>query len=182
MFYRGRGGITLSGGEPFAQPELAAELAAEARRRGLTVAAETCLAVPWRAIEVCLPHLDAVFADVKHADPGKYRAGTGGDPELCRDNLRRLAASGVPVAARVPVVPGFNDDFRDLAAVAELVAGLGVVKTLRLMPYHNYGLAKYRLLGRDYQFGGVPPLAPESLAGTASRLAAEYGLEVGIGG
>lgn len=182
VFYKNLGGITLSGGEPFAQPKLAAELAAEARRRGISATAETCLAVPWSAIEASLANLDAVLADVKHPDPDRYRAGTGGDPDLPRDNLRRLAASGVPTSARVPVVPGFNDDFRDLAAAAEFVAGLGTIKTMHLMPYHSFGEVKYRLLGRERRPAGVPTATPENLAGTAVRLAEAYGLEVRIGG
>lgn len=182
VFYRGRGGVTLSGGEPFARPELAAEILAKSKARGLATAVETCLAVPWRNIEPGLPYLDAIYADVKHVDPAKYRTFTGGDPSLPPDNLRRLAATGVRIAARVPVIPGFNDKPEELDAIARFVAGLDVVKIVHLMPYHSFGAGKYRLLERDYPMAGVPATPPEVLTERGAALGEKFGLEVIIGG
>ncbi len=105
VFYQGKGGLTLSGGEPFAQPGKAAELLEYARQAGLGTTVETCLAVPWRNIEPSLPHLDAVHADVKHMDPEKFLSATGGALDQALDNLARLAKSGLPIAARIPVIP-----------------------------------------------------------------------------
>lgn len=184
VFYKENGGLTLSGGEPFSQPGLAAELFARAKASGLSTGVETCLAVPWRNIEPSLPHLDSIYADVKHTDPVKYREWTGGDLGQVLDNLSRLAAraSGAPVAARVPVIPGFNDTDAELHAIAAHVAALATVARLHLLPFHNLGQEKYRLLGRDYRFAGIPSTKPESLADTADRLCAAYPLEILIGG
>ncbi|MDR1535590.1 MAG: glycyl-radical enzyme activating protein [Planctomycetota bacterium] len=181
VFYRGKGGITLSGGEPFAQPGLAARLAERAKGRGLTVAAETSLAVPWDCLAPSLPFLDQIFADVKHLDADKYRRGTGGDLALPLGNLARLAADGIPITVRVPVIPGFNSKPGELEAMADFAASLGNVTALNLLPYHDYGRGKYRLLGREYPYAGVKSIPPESLAAAADRLR-RPGLEVGVGG
>lgn len=181
LFYRGGGGLTLSGGEPFAQPEFAAELLAGAKRRGLATAAETCLAVRWNAIEPSLPFLDAVYADVKHVDPAAFRRATGGDLDLVTENLRRLARHGPPLAARVPVIPGFNADAEVLDAIAAFVASLGSVKTLHLMPFHSFGEGKYALLGRRYHHAGTPSMRPEELTEVAEALR-RHGMEIRIGG
>lgn len=181
LFYRNGGGITLSGGEPFAQPDFARRLLAAAKDAGLATGVETCLAVGWPAIEPCLPHLDFVYADVKHVDPDKYRAATGGDPSVAHDNLRRLARSGTPWSARIPVIPGFNSDGDELDAIAAFVASLGSAKALHLIPFHPFGEGKYRLLDREYAFSGVPATLPEDLAAAAQRLA-RHGLTVHIGG
>ena len=182
VFYRYGGGVTLSGGEPLAKPALAAEIAAEAKRRGLSTAVETCLAAPWRNVEAVLPFLDQVYADVKHVDADKYRCGTGGEVELPLSNLRRLADLGILVTARVPVIPGFNDAADELDAIASFVSDLGNIAIMHLMPYHNYGEGKYRLLGREYPLSGIRSILPETLAGTADRLAKTFGLDVRIGG
>ena len=181
VFYRGSGGITLSGGEPFAQPRWAKGLAAEAKRRGMGTAVETCLAIPWRNVEPSLPFLDMAYADVKHVDAEKYAVATGGDLVLPSENIRRLAESGVPTTARTPVVPGFNDTPEELAAIAGFVAGIGI-EELRLMPYHNYGEGKYRLLGRVPPMAGTPASRPADLAETAESLAKLFALRVGVGG
>ena len=181
VFYRDSGGITLSGGEPFAQPRLAKGLAAEAKRRDMGTAVETCLGVPWRNVEPSLPFLDRVYADVKHVNTEKYAAATGGDLALPSENIRRLAKSGIPTTARTPVVPGFNDSPEELDAIAGFVAGTGIGE-LRLMPYHTYGEEKYRLLGRIPPLAGTPASRPEDLTESAEDLAQRFGLRVGIGG
>lgn len=179
VFYRGRGGLTLSGGEPFAQPDLAAGVLAAAKRENLATGAETCLAVPWTNVEKSLPHLDAVYADVKHVDGEKYGLHTGGDIALPLANLERLAESGIPVSARVPVIPGFNGGLSELEAIAAHVAGLGI-RALHLMPYHSFGEGKYRLLGREYALAGLPSTPPERLEPAAEALRRLFGLEVRI--
>ncbi|MDR1611676.1 MAG: glycyl-radical enzyme activating protein [Planctomycetota bacterium] len=180
VFYRGKGGVTLSGGEPFAQPELALNLLRAARERGLTAAAETCLDYPWENIEPALPLLDRILADVKHVDARKYNSATGGDAARALGNFRRLAGRGKPVAARVPVIPGFNADGASLAAIAGFVADAGA-RSMHLLPYHSFGEGKYALLGRAYPLAGIRNTPPESLEPIAQELAST-GLHIIIGG
>lgn len=182
LFYKDTGGLTLSGGEPFSQPDAAAELLAGTKAAGLSTGVETCLAVPWRNIEPSLRHLDSVYADVKHTDADKYREWTGGDLRQALDNLARLAGCGVPVSARVPVIPGFNDTAADLESIAGHVAGLRTIAKLHLLPFHNLGQEKYRLLNREYRFSSVPSTKPDTLLETADHLRAAYPLEILIGG
>ena len=46
FYLRSGGGLTLSGGEPFMQPEAAAELLRRGREAGIHTAVESCLHVP----------------------------------------------------------------------------------------------------------------------------------------
>lgn len=63
FFERSGGGVTLSGGEPFMQPDFAASLLARCKAEGLHTAVESCLHVPWHQIEPSLPSLDLVLAE-----------------------------------------------------------------------------------------------------------------------
>ncbi|MCK7490282.1 MAG: radical SAM protein [Anaerotruncus sp.] len=51
FFARSGGGVTLGGGEPLAQADLALGILKECRGRGIHTAIETCGHVPWPAIE-----------------------------------------------------------------------------------------------------------------------------------
>ena len=181
VFYKTVGGITLSGGEPFAQPEAARDLLRAAKGKGLSTGVETCLAVPWKNIEPSLPFLDAAFTDVKHVDPEKYRQGTGGDICRAEENLRHLVEHGVKIVARVPVIPGFNDTPEELEAIVRHIRGFDKIVTLHLMPYHSFGEGKYALLDRVYPLASIPSTPPESLEETARKLA-DPGLTIHIGG
>ena len=182
LFYREGGGVTLSGGEPFAQPHLARELLEKAKARGMSTCVETCLAVPWADIMPCLPFLDNVYADVKHIDPRIHRSATDGDLWGVLANLRRLVESGVPVSVRTPVIPGFNAEYATLSAIAGLVADMGAIRTMQFIPYHSFGEGKYRLLGREYPYAGVPPFDSGNLSDIVARIASKYRLDISIGG
>ena len=78
------------------------------------------------ALETAAASLDAFIVDVKTLDPAIYRAYTGGDPDLVKQNLRRLAEIFPPerVLLRVPLIPGFNSE-ADRAQSVEKLRALG---------------------------------------------------------
>lgn len=150
-FYRtSGGGVTISGGEPFAQPAFLRALLEELDRMGLRATVETCLQAAWPRIEESLPFIEQLLADVKHVDPRKLKDVTGGDFSVIGENLRRLAQRGASVIARVPVIPGFNDSLAEMTDIVDFAASLGNVTEIHFLPYHALGAGKYRLLGRDY--------------------------------
>lgn len=181
-FYEGSGGgVTLSGGEPLAQPAFARRLLCGFRERRIHTAVETCGYAPWEEWEGLLPCVDLVLFDLKHVDPVRHEQLTGVSNAMIVDNLRRLSQTPVEVIVRWPVVPGYNDDPPTLKALAELLLELGTLREVHLLPYHRFGRAKYQRLGLEYPLAGLPSVRPHELLGLRSRLAS-YGLEVKLGG
>ena len=159
------GGITLSGGECLMQPEFSAALLAEAHRRGLTTAIETAGSVPWRSVEQVLPHVDTVLHDYKLSDPAAHKRWTGADNARILENYRR-AYRDFPNArfiARLPLIPGVNDDEAHIDAVIAAIAPYPNVVELELLPYHRFGDSKYGFLGRIYALEDFAPPSPERL-------------------
>ena len=142
------GGMTLSGGEPLAQPAFSLALASLARDAGVTTCIETCGHAPWEALEALLPYLDWLLFDVKATDPAKHREFTGVDNARLRENLRRASAAGAKIALRCPLVPGVNDDPEHLAGIAALAEELDGVQRVDIEPYHPLGVGKCARLGR----------------------------------
>jgi pyruvate formate lyase activating enzyme len=155
-----RAGLTVSGGEPLLQASFVAELLAAGKRRGMDTAVETCGLAPWEDFRRVLPHANTVFFDVKHTDSHVHRRLTGAGNDLILANLHRVAASGVRVIARAPLVPGCNADPQSIQSIARLVRYLGIPE-LHLLPYHRQGEAKYRALGRGYPLDGAVPLSDD---------------------
>ncbi|MFC5705306.1 glycyl-radical enzyme activating protein [Aeromonas eucrenophila] len=164
FFERSGGGVTLSGGEPFMQPELAATLLARCKAEGLHTAVESCLHVPWHQIEPSLPHLDLVLADLKHVDKARFFEWTRGKADKVLANLKRLAWCGIPIQIRVPLIPGFNADRDSIKAIVEAAADLDGVEEIHFLPYHTLGMGKYALLDLPYEAPDQPLDAPELLA------------------
>ena len=146
-FYGTEGGVTLTGGEPTAQPDFAVSLAAAARAAGVHVALDTCGAAPWTTFARLLPHVDLFLYDLKCMDEARHRALTGTGNARILANLRRLDAAGARFWIRCPLVPGLNDSDVDLAALRDFIATLHGVEKVEICPYHALGLEKYAKFG-----------------------------------
>ncbi|MFM5819954.1 glycyl-radical enzyme activating protein [Aeromonas sanarellii] len=175
FFERSGGGVTLSGGEPFMQPDFAAELLARCKAQGLHTAVESCLHVPWHQIEPSLPHLDLLLADLKHVDEARFFDWTRGKVALPLANLKRLAERGVVMQIRVPLIPGFNADRESIKAITDTAARLGTVQEIHFLPYHTLGAGKYALLDLSYE-APERPLDDPNLLDFAHTYAQRQGL------
>jgi pyruvate formate lyase activating enzyme len=155
------GGVTFSGGEPFAQPAFLEELLARSRQLGIHTAVETCGYADPGVFARCESLVDLFLYDLKIMDPARHERLTGVSNAVILENLHALAAKAPHrLAVRVPLVPGCTDDPPNLAAIAAFVDSLGIPK-LELIPYHTLGADKYASLGRNY------PLARQSLGASA---------------
>lgn len=151
------GGVTLSGGEPLAQAAFVIELCRALHGAGLHVALDTCGAAPWSSYEALLPTVDLVLYDLKTYDEGRHQAATGVSNTRILDNARRLAAAGVPLWIRTPLIPGYTADEGNLTALAAFIAeSLPTVQRWDLLAYTNLGEPKYHRLDRPYALAGTP--------------------------
>ena len=154
FYFHSGGGVTLSGGEPCAQADFAAELLRELKKHNIHTSVETALCVPWENVETLLPYIDCVLADIKHMNSEQHKRWTGIDNSLVLNNIRRLDSSDFPVSliVRIPLIPGVNDTDENLKAVAALARELTKkLQAIELLPYHRLGLNTYKMLGRPYQ-------------------------------
>ncbi len=182
LFYdESGGGVTVSGGEPLAQPEFLSALLAGCRAASLHTAVDTCGFAAEARLLALVPLVDLFLFDVKLVDDARHRALTGLPSGPILDNLRALAAAGARLWIRVPVIPGHTDGEPDVRAAADLLAGLPGIEKVCLLPYHATGAPKTSRLGRSYP---LPDLAPPSTS-RLERLAAVFrarGLAAQIGG
>ena len=177
------GGLTLSGGEPLAQADFAAELLRRYKHeeKGGHTAVETCGFVEWPVFARLLDDVDLFLYDLKHMDSAEHLRWTGRDNRLILDNARRLARAGPALTIRLPLIPGINDTRTNLEATADFALSLPGVNRVDLLPYHRLGEPKYRRLGIAYALEGEPSFGPERVARAAEILAAT-GLDVTVGG
>jgi pyruvate formate lyase activating enzyme len=153
------GGVTFSGGEPMVQADFVAELGRLCHEVGLHVALDTCGAAPWARYEQVLPLVDLVLYDLKIFDADRHRAAAGMDNARILDNARRIAAAGLPIWVRTPIIPGYTADAANVAALAEFIAAeLPTVRRWDLLAYTNLGGPKYRRLDQPYALEGAPLL------------------------
>lgn len=170
------GGITLSGGECLMQPEFSSALLKEARARGINTAIETAGNVPWKFMAQVLPYVDTMLHDYKLTDPAEHRRWTGAGNARILKNFQRAYEQfpGINFIARIPLVPGVNDDEAQIDAVLDAVLPWPNVSALELLPYHGFGDSKYGLLGSVYELEDFSPPAAERLEQLRRRISARF--------
>ena len=161
FFRRSGGGLTLSGGEPLANPAFTLALLERARKEGLDTAVESTLFAPQETVDSMLALANHVLADIKLMNPVRHKEFTGVDNSLILENMRRAASSAVNLLARFPLVPGVNDDEENLNEMAEFLTSLGRKVPLEILPYHELGRSKFFSLGLPWPMADRNSTPPE---------------------
>lgn len=143
------GGVTLSGGEAMCQIDFVAELVKTCKKRGISVAIDTCGYVPFESFERILGDVDVFLYDLKLMDPVLHEKYTGKDNRLILDNLQRLADRGANINLRIPLIEGVNTGHSHIIGILDFISGMKI-SSVNLLPYHDIGKAKYYRLYRDY--------------------------------
>jgi pyruvate formate lyase activating enzyme len=175
------GGVTFSGGEPLAQAPFLTALLLACRHEELGTAVDTCGFCHREDLLGIAQLVDLFLFDLKVIDDEKHKLYTGVSNEPILRNLKALAEVHPNIRIRVPVIPGWNDDRRNLVATAEIAGALRCVREIQLLPYHATGLHKERQLKRKVTSHDITPPGPERLWELAN-LFAERGLCAYVGG
>jgi pyruvate formate lyase activating enzyme len=184
IYRRSGGGITCTGGEPLLQARFLQHLLAKCHEVGIHTTLETSGYARKSEFQKTLTNLDWLFFDLKHINGGQHKKLTGKDNALILGNLR-LASSffghmGRVLVIRQVIVPGLNDEI-NIRAVAELAGQLPHVDMIELLPYHNYGMHKYKSLGREYSLKEIGPPSEDKLK-EYKEIIESSGIECKIGG
>ncbi len=183
LFYEeSHGGVTLSGGEPLAQPAFAAELLRECRERRIHTAVDTCGFAAEEALAAVAAHTDLFLYDIKLLDDERHRRWTGVSNAGILQNLEHLSKGGWRLWIRYPLIPSVNDLDEDLSELGRLVARLPGVEAVQILPYHAAAERKSAHLGRSYAFAGLCTPDLEAAETAAAVVRANTGRPVTIGG
>lgn len=182
LFYdESGGGVTISGGEPLAQPDFTLELLTALGIQEIHRALDTSGFAP-------LPHLleaagrcELVLFDLKAADETQHRALTGVPLHTILENLKALSTNHSQIWLRIPIIPGINDAPASLETLAVLAASLSGVRKICLLPYHRTGQAKHLRLGEPPTLPDTPPPTQDRLEEAEAHFR-RLGLSTQIGG
>lgn len=182
LFYdESGGGVTFSGGEPLMQPDFLLSLLDGCRAEAIHTAVDTTCCADWDVIDRVARMADLFLCDIKHMNGDTHRRYTGVDNATILRNITTLARIGSEMIVRIPVIPGFNDDEKNLSDTADFVRSLGNVRRIDILPYNRGGLEKAaRLTGEmDVMQAETPE---ESRMGKVAEMLRMHGFDVRTGG
>lgn len=152
------GGVTLSGGEPCAQPDFAMEFLAGCRALGLHTALDTCGQAAPEIFARVLDAVDLVLFDLKHSDEAVHRELTGAGLATIHANLREAArrarAGKLKLWIRTPLVPGAAAAAAVLNDIGHFLRDefAGAIERWELCAFNPSCRAKYHRLGMAWPY------------------------------
>jgi pyruvate formate lyase activating enzyme len=178
-FYRNKGGLTISGGEPLLQPEFAASLLMAAKENSVRTAVDTAGNVPFSSFERIRNHTDLFLYDMKCMDESAHLRVTGVSNALILENLKKLSHCAAKILVRIPVIPGLNDNEENMTASAAFLSDLEGVIGVELLRFHKLGGGKYESLGLHYAANNLDPPSKDFLE-ELSACFSEKGINVKV--
>lgn len=145
------GGLTLTGGEPFFQPEFSGKILDKCRSANINTAIETCLHAQWDTIKKLSEYIDLFITDIKIIDPEKHQKYTGMKNDLILENFRRLVSSGAKILVRVPLINGITDTPDNLDSIRRFADSFNMNIPVELIKYNALAKNNYERLGIPYR-------------------------------
>ena len=155
FYQKSGGGITLNGGEVTVQWEFAVALLKASKKQLINTCVETSMQCNPDILRAFYHDTDLMITDIKHMDSAVHREYTGGGNEQILSNIVETVEAGVPLIIRIPVIPGINNDEKNITNTARFIAEKlhNKVAQVQLLPYRKMGTEKYESLAQAYPMG-----------------------------
>ena len=161
-FYQNSGGgMTVSGGEPLAQPKFLTELLKMAKSEGIHTCIETSGYASPDVVREVAQYVDLFLFDIKETDDARHKELTGVPFTPIKENLLLLDSLGKKTVLHCPIVPEKNLRDEHLVEIGQLAASLKGLCDVEVMAYHTLGAAKYDALSKENGMGDAPAMSDE---------------------
>ena len=150
-YYRGKGGVTFSGGEPLLHADFIIELSKKLKEDNINIALDTA-GVGLGKYDELLKYIDLVILDIKYVDNIGFNKITGGNINDALEFIDSLNKSGTKVWLRQVVIPGETDSKEYIIKLHEFIKKINNVEKVEFLPYHKLGEEKYRKLNIPYPY------------------------------
>ena len=151
-YFGDNGGVTFSGGEPLTQRDFLLETLKLCKKEKI----HTCLDTSGvgKNYEELLPYVDLVIMDIKALEKDKYKEITGyNNIDISLNFLDECQKQNKKMWLRQVIIPGVNDNEEYILSLKEFISKLKNIEKVELLPYHTYGVSKYKKLNIPYKLG-----------------------------
>ena len=161
-YFKDKGGVTFSGGEPLLHSKFIIECAKELHKVGINVALDTA-GVGLDDYDDILPYIDLVILDIKHTDPKAYQVLTGLEQDRSERFIEALKKHNNKLWIRQVVVPGLMDNEAYIDSLVKYLDKFTIsnIDNIEFLPYHRLGREKYITLGIEYPYENMNEMNKE---------------------
>lgn len=171
------GGVTLSGGEPLAQPDFVIAILKLLKNENIHTALDTsgCYNPEDPKIKEALELVDLVILDIKSIDPIVSAKLSGMDNINALKTLEFCEKIQKPVWVRQVLLDEYTLDDGQMHLLAARLAQYSCIERIELLPFHKLGEPKWDLIDREYQLFDTPATTKDQVE-HVRKIFSEHGL------
>lgn len=154
-YYKTKGGVTLSGGEPFLQPEFCTKLVSSLHASGINVVVETN---GYIANEQLIEAVDNIRLDIKNYE----RESADALIERYSPFLALCEKHNVKVSFTNVLIPTKNDDAQTIGELGKFLEHFNAQK-FEFLPFKKICITKYNSLNKPFLYENVPSATKEDV-------------------
>lgn len=171
------GGVTLSGGDPLFQHQFSHKLLQRFSKNQLHTAVDTAGFAPQEVFQRIIQESDLVLFDLKLMEADQHFEYTGVSLEPILNNAKWLGGRDKPVWIRTPIIPGYTDSPKNIAAIAAFIRlHLPNAERWDLLGFNRLCIAKWKRLDRTSPCEDSPLVSEKQLT-TLIEIAKESQIE-----
>lgn len=181
---QGKGGVTISGGEPLMHPDFTLNLLKHLGEQGFHRAVDTTLFANSKIVEDISKECELFLIDLKCMDSTTHKKYTGVPNEIIIENIRLVSNLDHPFYIRIPLIKEVNASDDNITQTITFLLSLPKKpEVVDLFPYHDIGKGKHDRMGTVYNPEGLNLSAPnpDELENISKRFQ-DSGFSVRIGG
>lgn len=181
FFRKCEGGITFSGGEATLQTGFLRAMAEKFYDKGYSLAIETCGYFDFDSVSDILEKMDLIFLDLKLMSSEHHKMFTGVSNNIILENAKRIHNEiKTKLVIRIPVIKGVNGNEKNIRETCQFIHENLPGASLELLPYHKFGIDKYKELNiddPDVQYEKLKKIAGLENSDTENKFEFSYEME-----
>ena len=162
-YFRDKGGITISGGEPLLQAEFILEVFKLCKEKGINTCLDTSGCIINEQVKALLSFTDRVLLDIKYTDNDKYLKYVGCSLDKVLEFLALLKENNITTTIRQVIIPTLNDSTDDILELKNLVNNFSNVDKIELLPFKKICEVKYDNLNIPFPFKDIETPSKETM-------------------
>ena len=163
-YFGEEGGITLSGGEPLIQTNIAIEIFELCHQKGINTCLDTSGSIINEDTKKLLEFTDRVLLDIKYTNDDEYKENVGCSLSTVLEFLGILNEMQIPTTLRQVIIPTINDNKENILALKKIADAHPCVDKIELLPFRKLCQTKYDNMGIDFPFGNLPTPTSSQMA------------------
>ena len=150
-YFKDKGGVTFSGGEPLLQSKFIIETAKLLKQENIHIALDTA-GVGLGDYEEVLKYIDLILLDIKHTTKEGYKNITGLEITEVEKFIKEINKQNKKVWIRQVIVPGIMDNKEYIDNLVKYLKNIKNIERVDFLPYHRLGREKYLAMNIDYPY------------------------------